>query len=81
MNTAMPLFELIAAVMEAAPSDVTEDSGSDTLAKWDSMREIMLASTLEAEYGFNLTTDEMLDLHSVKSIRKILAAHGIQSIE
>jgi acyl carrier protein len=60
-------------------SAIDDDSGNETLSTWDSMRELMLASTIEAEYGVTLSTGEMLDLHSVRSIQAILAAHGIDA--
>jgi DNA replication protein DnaD len=41
------------------------------------MRQIMLATTLESEYGFMMTPAEMEQLVSVASIRSVLAAHGI----
>jgi acyl carrier protein len=71
------LLELIASVMEVDVSQVDEDSNYESLAKWDSMRQIMLASVLESEYGFTLGVDEMLHLQSVASIRAILRTHGI----
>ena len=71
------LLELIASVMEVDVSQVDEESNYESLEKWDSMRQIMLASVLESEYGFTLGADEMLHLQSVASIRAILRAHGI----
>lgn len=76
---ATELLSLIASVMEADVADVDESSDNESLAKWDSMREIMLATALESEYGFTLTNDEMSKLHSVAAIRGILAAHGVDA--
>jgi acyl carrier protein len=71
------LLELIASVMEVPPSEVTEESNSNTIAKWDSMRQLMLASMLESEYRFTLSGNDMAELGSVSGIRKILGAHEI----
>jgi acyl carrier protein len=73
-----PLLEVIASVMEVPTDQIDENSCSDTLEKWDSMRQIMLASMLESEYSFILSSDEMEQLKSVRQIRAILAAHGMQ---
>jgi acyl carrier protein len=75
-----PLFELIASIMEVEPSDIDDDSDNTTLAKWDSMRQIMLATLLESEYGFTLRNDELERLQSVKNIRAILAAHDVTGV-
>lgn len=68
------LYDLIASVME---SNINEDSSAETVEKWDSMRQVMLASALESQYGFTLTNDDMANLQSVRSIRSILDAHGV----
>jgi acyl carrier protein len=73
-----PLNELIASIMEVDASEVTDESDNESLGKWDSLRTIMLATTLESEYGLTLTTDDLEQLHSVASIRRILRGHGIE---
>jgi acyl carrier protein len=74
----IPLLELIASVMEVDGSEVSEASDNETLGKWDSMRQIMLATMLESEYGLTLDSDELDRLGSVKDIRAILAHHNVQ---
>jgi len=74
----LPLLELIASIMEVDAGEVGETSDNETLGKWDSMRQIMLATMLESEYGFTLTTDELERLQSVVNIRAILVAHNVQ---
>jgi acyl carrier protein len=74
----LPLLELIASIMEVDAVDVDETSDNETLGKWDSMRQIMLATMLESEYGFTLRTDELDRLQSVANIRTILAAHNVE---
>ncbi|MDB5092013.1 MAG: acyl carrier protein [Candidatus Eremiobacteraeota bacterium] len=74
----VPLLELIASVMEVDASEVTENSDNETLGKWDSMRQIMLATMLESEYGFTLSNDELAGLQSVGKIRTILARHRVE---
>jgi acyl carrier protein len=74
----VPLLELIASIMEVDASEVDETSDHEALGKWDSMRQIMLATMLESEYGFTLSNDELERLQSVTNIRSILAAHNVQ---
>ena len=73
-----PLLELVASIMELDPSQVHEDSGMDSLPKWDSMRQLMLASMLESEFGFTLSAGELQNLQSVRKIWSILAAHDVR---
>jgi acyl carrier protein len=75
-----PLNELIATVMEVDASEITDDSSNESLGKWDSLRTIMLATTLESEYKLTFTTDELEQLHSVASIRTVLRRHGIDDV-
>ena len=76
----VPLLELIASVMEVDVSQVTENSDNETLGKWDSMRQIMLATMLESEYDFTLSNDDLSGMQSVVKIRAILARHRIDGV-
>ena len=71
------LLSLIAGLMEVDESQVDEDSSSDTLAQWDSMRDVELAMLLEQEYGITVETEEIDLLQSVRKVRALLASRGI----
>jgi len=73
------LLALLASLMEVNAGEMRDDSTSDDIEKWDSMRELMLASMLESEFGIVLRVDELENLHSVREIRSVLARHGISS--
>lgn len=71
-----PLLTLIAGTLGIAPSEVTEDSDSTNTRKWDSLRQVMLMTELETNYGIELTDQELTDTTSVAKIRAVLSAHG-----
>jgi len=71
------LRSLIASVMGVDVQEIGDDAGESTVATWDSMRQLMLASVLESEYGFTLTMVELQRLKSLVEVRAILAAHGV----
>lgn len=73
----MSLRSLIASLMELDEAEVGEDTGRETVAQWDSLRELMLASALESEYGITLTLDEFQMLHSVRTVMQVLERRGI----
>jgi acyl carrier protein len=71
-----PLLTLIAGTLGIAPSEVSEDSDSTNTRKWDSLRQVMLMTELETNYGIELTDQELMDTTSVAKIRAVLHAHG-----
>lgn len=71
------LLALLASLMSVPQSALDERSGRGSVEKWDSMREVLLASMLENEFGIELSVAEMEQLHSVADIREILHKHGV----
>ncbi len=71
------LLDLIARALGIERSQVTETSDMSNTAKWDSLRQIMLMTELETQYGIELTDQEMLETISVAQIRGMLARYGV----
>ena len=53
--------------------DITEDSSSDTIEQWDSLRHMNLVLALEDEFGVSIPDEEAADITSYKLIRLVLA--------
>jgi acyl carrier protein len=70
------LLELIAGTLGVPPSEITEESDMANTRKWDSLRQVMLMTELETNFGLELSDQEMLETTSVAKIRDILKAHG-----
>lgn len=73
------LLAQIASILGTEPCEVGEDSNFETLATWDSQREVELALMLEREYAIELSDDEIARLRSVVEIRAVLTAHGVSA--
>ena len=71
------LLVLIAQTLGIAPSEVTDQSDMSNTRKWDSLRQIMLMTELETQYGIELTDQEMLETVSVSQIRSLLSRHDV----
>ncbi len=73
------LRRLLAALLELDPRSISAETSAENTPSWDSMRELMLAATLEGEYGIALEIDEMERLRSVASILEVLRSHGVEA--
>jgi acyl carrier protein len=71
------LLTLIAGTLGINPSEVTDASDMSNTRKWDSLRQIMLMTELETQFGIELSDQEMLDTTSVAKIRALLAAKRV----
>lgn len=77
MNSQMPLEELVAAVLDVDPSQVSIDSSRENTELWDSLAQLSILSAVEETYGVTLSTDQMMHADSVRAIRELLAMQGI----
>jgi acyl carrier protein len=71
------LLTLIAGTLGIDPAEVGESSDMSNTRKWDSLRQIMLMTELETNFGFELSDEEMLETTSVAKIRSMLSARGV----
>ena len=53
---------------------VTSESTPDTVEAWDSVRHLNLMLALEAEYGFELSPEEMDEAKSIEQIARLVAS-------
>lgn len=63
---------IIAKVLEIRESDLDDSMNMDTVSSWDSLRNMELIATLESEFSFELTFDEISDMVSVGKVREIV---------
>jgi acyl carrier protein len=57
---------------EADPQSITLDTAPGDIPAWDSMGHVMLASSLEREFGVNLDVDDLMAMENVREIVRIL---------
>ena len=71
------LLHLIAGTLGIDPAEVSEDSDISNPRKWDSLRQIMLMTELETQYGCQLSDQQMLETTSVAKIHALLVLRGV----
>jgi acyl carrier protein len=70
------LCRLIAEILGVEYSEVGQQTGPGTIAKWDSLAHIQLVAAIEETYKVQLSTDEIVNLLSVKDIATLLREKG-----
>ena len=66
------LKEVLSSVFEVSIDSITEDSSSDTIENWDSLRHLNLIIALEEEFDVVIPDDEVGNLVNFKLIELIL---------
>ena len=63
--------------MDVSESDVTDESGPETIANWTSFNSYVLLYQLESEFNVKFTIDEAMDVQIVADIKRHLINHGV----
>ena len=71
------LYSIIAKIMDVSESDVTDESGPETIANWTSFNSYVLLYQLESEFNVKFTIDEAVDVKIVADIKRHLKDHGV----
>ena len=71
------LYSIIAKIMGVSESDVTDESGPETIANWTSFNSYVLLYQLESEFNVKFTIDEAVDVKIVADIKRHLKDHGV----
>ncbi|WP_340646694.1 phosphopantetheine-binding protein [Phenylobacterium sp.] len=66
------LKQTLAAVLGVDPDAITEESSSDTLESWDSLRHMNLVLALEEEFGVSIPDEEAANITSYALIKLVL---------
>jgi acyl carrier protein len=67
------VLEAVAEALDTTPDALTENSSSETVANWDSLRQIIIAKVIEQRFDLTLSDDDLENLSSIGSIRALLA--------
>jgi acyl carrier protein len=71
------LQSTVATVLGIPAASVTDDTSSDNVAGWDSVKHLNLVMALEDAFGTSFTPEETMDLTSVKLMRLTLEEKGL----
>jgi len=67
------LFPLLASLFKMNESELTDELSMDHVALWDSLKHMELITSIEEELLIELTADDIMDMISIKAIKKIVA--------
>jgi acyl carrier protein len=66
------IFELISNTFGVNVDKVNIETSIETLEEWDSVNHMNLVMALEEEFGITLTDEQMIEITSVKTLKKIV---------
>jgi len=72
-----PLIALFAEILEVPASDLNEQSAPDNVEQWDSLAAMHLVAALEDKFNVQLSTKEMMKMHSIGLAREVLKAKDV----
>jgi len=70
MATIDKVKEVVAAVCETTPDNITENTSIGDFAQWDSMGHLAILSQVEEAFDISFEPEEMMDLEDVSDIVK-----------
>ncbi len=62
----------MASVFGIAPSQINELSSTETIAEWDSLKQINLIFTLEEEFGISFDTAQIIKMVNYPAIKETI---------
>ncbi|MFG1889114.1 acyl carrier protein [Micromonospora sp. NPDC049051] len=67
------LDDLVVAVLELPPSELTAELSRTGNAAWSSMRHVQLIVSVEEQYGVSFTAQEMASVNTLDDLRRMVA--------
>ena len=71
------LYKIIARVFSISESDVSGESGPETIESWDSFNGLVLVDELENHFNVKFTISEIIDVKNVADIKRHLKNHNV----
>ena len=71
------LYKIIAKTFSISESDVSDESGPETIESWDSFNGLVLVDELENHFNVKFTISEIIDVKNVADIKRHLKNHNV----
>ncbi len=68
MVTKEKIRDIVAEILEIPVEELGFDTEMDEISEWDSMRNVMILSTLEEKFDIMFPEDDIFDLTSIKAL-------------
>lgn len=69
--------QIIADILEIPVESVTDELTSDDLEEWDSLASMTIVRELEKHFNIHFSFDDLLNLDSVKGIKKMISEKNV----
>ena len=71
------LYKIIAKTFSISESDVSDESGPETIESWDSFNGLVLVDELENHFNVKFTISEIIDVKNVSDIKRHLKNYNV----
>ena len=71
------IYEIISKIMNVPIREINDNSGPETIERWDSYNGLLLVDELESEFNISFSLEEMSDVHNISDIKRHLESHGV----
>jgi acyl carrier protein len=75
-----PLIDLFGRVLGVDTTRLKDSSSPETEEKWDSVLGMQLVAEIEEKFAVEFSTDEILEIDSIGTARKLLKEKGVSGI-
>lgn len=71
------LYQIVSNVFNVPVSQVSDESGEETIEGWDSFNVYVLLDEIESAYDIKFNLDETLEIKKVGDFKSLLFKHGV----
>jgi acyl carrier protein len=71
------LYQIVSKVFNVPVSQVSDESGEETIEGWDSFNVYVLLDEIESAYDIKFNLDETLEIKKVGDFKSLLLKHGV----
>jgi acyl carrier protein len=76
----MRVEDVLATVLEQPADSFTDESSSENVMTWTSLRHVTLLIEIENEFGIRFSNAEMTTMRSLGDIRAVLKRKGVAAV-
>ena len=71
------LEEVVGSILGVPADTISDDSSSENIQSWDSLRQLSILLAVESVYGISIGANEAMDMNSIAAIKAVLKRHGV----
>lgn len=71
------LYQIVSNVFNVPVSQISDESGEETIEGWDSFNVYILLDEIESAYDIKFNLDETLEIKKVSDFKSLLFKHGV----